>query len=69
MAIKFIEVKNDSPILDQCHFEKRIMLYMYTYYNKEKYWEHNHSTLQPFRKLVFDYYLYICGIPVLPYYC
>ena len=65
MAIKFIELKKYSPILDQYHFEKRNMLYMYTYFNMAKYWDHNHSTLHPCRKLVFDYCLYICGIPVL----
>ena len=70
MGIKFIEIKK-TPILDQYHCEKIIMLYMYAYFNMEKYWDYNHSTLQPCRKLVFDDYLYICGIPVLPYnyYC
>ena len=38
MAIKFIEVKkNDSPILDQYHYENRNILYMYTYLNMGKY--------------------------------
>ena len=37
MVIKFIEVKNDPPILDQYHYEKRNISYMYTYFNMGKY--------------------------------
>ena len=38
MVIKFIEEKkNDSPILDQYHYEKRNISYMYTYFNMVKY--------------------------------
>ena len=33
MVIKFIGVKNDPPILDQYHYEKRNISYMYTYFN------------------------------------
>ena len=47
------------------------MLSMYTYLNKDKYCDYNHSTVQTVGQLLFDYDLYICSIAVfiVDFYC
>ena len=45
------------------------MLSMYTYLNMENIETTTIALCNHVEKLVFDYYLYICGIAVLPSYC
>ena len=62
MTIKFIEVNIINPFYINMILKNEYAIYVYIrmYFNMEKY----HSNLHV-GKLVFNYYLYICGIDVV----